>query len=92
MRQKAIQSLMLVLVLWAATTATALVLLMQGNTQWAVVALCWKIWLVPGVAIHKIIETRQAWQGNRTELSEAYSVAPLLATGALALMVYFLAR
>jgi len=43
-----------------------------------------EIWIVPGVAVSKIVQVNDAWNGRTCELRQA---VPLLITGAIALVV-----
>lgn len=85
----AIGNLLLILSVWAITTAAALAALMYGSPEWAKVALCWQIATVPGLVIHKIIETRRKWLDTPLdEWSNLYEHAPLLLSGGAAVIVY----
>lgn len=86
-RRKAINCALLVLMLWGLTTAAALLALLYRQPEWAKYALCWQIVLVPGMAVHKIIELRHIWQNvQQDEWSNFYCLSPLVASGLIALL------
>ena len=87
-RRKAINCALLVLMLWTLTIGAALLALLYKQPEWAKYALCWQIFLVPGVAVHKIIELRQTWhQTPQDEWSNLYCLAPLVISGLVAIAV-----
>ena len=89
-RNRARSAILLVLGLWAATTTAALYALMSGHPEWTKIALCWQIFLVPGGLISEMLRIRNIWRGDANELSQAYEATPMVFTGILALLVYYL--
>lgn len=88
---KAIRSLLLIIVIWATTTAWALGALLQGSAVSAKVALCWQIALLPGGIASEIIRRRNEWRQDANDLASSYEAMPIVVSGVIALVVaYFI--